>query len=75
MSYNSFNFINFIIFEIASYGTFVIYCSEGEPVGVTSWCRCCSSICTLVQFVFELVQNILNWFNFNCTGAKTVKMV
>ena len=36
---------------------------------------CCSSICTLVQFVFELVQNILNWYNFNCTGAKTGKIV
>ena len=23
---------------------------------------CCSSILILVQFVFELVQNILNWF-------------
>ena len=33
--------MNFIIVEIDSikYGTFVIYCSEGEPVGVTTWCR------------------------------------
>ena len=25
---------------------------------------CCSSIFTLEQFVFELVQNSLNWYNF-----------
>ena len=36
---------------------------------------CCSSIFTLEQFVFELVQNSLNWYNFNCTGEKTVKIV
>ena len=31
--------------------------------------RCCSSICTLVQFVFELVQNILNWYKIVWTGT------
>ena len=37
--------------------------------------RCCSSIFTLEQFVFELGQNSLNWYNFNCTSEKTVKIV
>ena len=32
---------------------------------------CCSSIFTLEQFVFELGQNSLNWYNCNCTGEKT----
>ena len=46
-------------------------------VNIWNWkvCICCSSIFTLEQFVFELVQNSLNWYNFNCTGAKTVKIV
>ena len=41
------------------------------------WCGLCwlgcSSIFTLKQFVFEMVENSLNWYNFNCTGAKTVQ--
>ena len=29
---------------------------------------CCSSICTLVQFVFVPVQNILNWYKIFCAS-------
>ena len=42
-------------------------------VGEEQWI-CFSSIFTL-QFVFELGQNSLNWYNFNCTSEKTVKIV
>ena len=31
-------------------------------------CVCCSSICTLVQFVFVPVQNILNWYKIFCAS-------
>ena len=31
-------------------------------------CICCSSICTLVQFVFVPVQNILNWYKIFCAS-------
>ena len=30
--------------------------------------KCYSSICTLVQFVFVPVQNILNWYKIFCAS-------
>ena len=31
-------------------------------------CICCSTICSFGTIFSELVQNILNWYNFNCTS-------
>ena len=31
-------------------------------------CICCSTIFSFSTIFSELVQNILNWYNCNCTG-------
>ena len=42
------------------------------PLTLIAWIHkrytCCSSICTLVQFVFVPVQNILNWYKIFCAS-------
>ena len=35
---------------------------------IMSLCICCSTICSFGTIFSELVQNILNWYNFKCTG-------
>ena len=61
-----------VTYRQISHSSLVFSWHKDSPKGL---CICCSSICTLVQFVFELVQNILNWYKIVWTGTILIVLV